>query len=90
VAADPDENIENGLKIMAQIMAKIPAILQHNFQSHERWSPLQSLRSENYSREDGDTYSPKAMGELPRCVLDSGGIVIVNQETMNNIIWASN
>jgi hypothetical protein len=50
VATDPDENIENGLKVMAKFMGKIWAILQHNFQSHEGGSPLESLRLEDHFR----------------------------------------
>jgi hypothetical protein len=85
VTTDPDENIENGLKIMANIMVKCLAILQHNFQSHERWSPLESLRLEIYFGEDENTYGPKAMGDfLLRCSLDSGSIVKVDQETMDS------
>jgi hypothetical protein len=91
VAADPDENIENGLKIMANIMAKFLAIIQHNFQSHERWSPLESLRLENHFGEDGNTYGPEAMEDLMlRCSLDSGSIIKVNQETMDSPTWISN
>jgi hypothetical protein len=41
VGAHPEKNIENGLEVMAKVMAEFLAIAQHDFESHEWWSPLE-------------------------------------------------
>jgi hypothetical protein len=46
VGAHPDKNIENGLKVMAKVMAEFLAIAQHDFESHEWWSPLEIKKFE--------------------------------------------
>ena len=59
IRTHPDKNIENGLEVMAKVMAEFLAIAHHNFQSHEWWSLLEF--EENHLGEDKNAYSLKAM-----------------------------